>query len=269
MSESRGSDEQGGAETPAIGSGAVLIVEPSGFVAGGVRKSIGHLGVKSTECDSVPSALQILLSDFPSAVIASHELNGLPADSLFAALRASPRHRSIPVAMMTGSADRDFEVNYPVFRKDPSLGSEIVGWLRSLGLGVKAGPEKTLDGVRMLMAEDTASMRRLLAHKFHLRGAQVTLAEDGFEAGVLGLRDRYDLIVLDIEMPRLDGRDACRIFRDSGVECPVIALTAHDDPVTVSSLINEHGFHAVIAKSDAIGSLERYWSDYERMRSVA
>ena len=230
------------------------------MVCRGIKRSVDPLGLDYKVADTVPAALALVEQSLPSVVLASHELNGFSASSLFAALRASPVHRSIPHAMMSGSPeDCRVEEDIPVFRKSPSLGDDVILWLRSLGFGRASVEQKPLDGVRLLVAEDTACMRKLMSHKLRLRGAAVSLAEDGLEAGVLGLRDPFDLIVLDIEMPRLDGRDACRMFRDAGITAPIVALTAHDDPETVSALTDQIGFDAVISKGDAIGGLVAYW----------
>lgn len=239
--------------------GELLIVEPSKIVAHGIARSVGELGIRSIEFSALSSVLAYVETAMPVAVVAAHELNGMPAESLYAALRASPSHRAIPFAMITGSDLPEEPGCVPVFQKTPALGGTISKWLGSIGVCREVGPGRTLAGARLLVAEDTASMRRLLSHKLHLRGASVTLAEDGVEAGVLGLRSPFDLIVLDIEMPRLDGRDAARIFRDAGVSCPIVALTAHDDPLTISSLLSECGFESVIAKSEAVTQLEEFW----------
>jgi len=95
--------------------------------------------------------------------------------------------------------------------------------------GAKAA---ALDGVRALLVEDGEDNQRILS--FHLRraGASVEIAKDGVE-GVEAVRRAeaegtpFDLILLDMQMPRMDGYEAARRLRRRGGSPPILALTAH------------------------------------------
>ena len=86
-----------------------------------------------------------------------------------------------------------------------------------------------LTGVRVLLADDCADNRRLIQHFLTSAGAQVTTAGDGREVvdTVLAAPGAFDVIVMDMQMPELNGYDATRLLRDSGCDAPVLALTAH------------------------------------------
>jgi CheY-like chemotaxis protein len=86
-----------------------------------------------------------------------------------------------------------------------------------------------LDGVRVLLADDSADNRRLIQHFLASAGALVTTASDGREAveAVTAAPDGFDVVVMDMQMPELNGYDATRLLRDSGCEVPILALTAH------------------------------------------
>jgi len=157
----------------------------------------------------------------------------------------------------------------PVLEKTPDLVDRFAAFLDRHGFGAGGGEaprgSDALRGRRLLVAEDTGMMRRLLSHRLHVRGASVTMVNDGLEASVAGLSGFYDLIALDIEMPRLNGRDVIRLLRESGVRTPIVALTAHTDELTAADLQRTHGFDGVIAKADAVEAIERDFSYWDAM----
>ncbi len=86
-----------------------------------------------------------------------------------------------------------------------------------------------LSGLRILLAEDGPDNQRLIS--FHLRkaGAEVTIAENGRIAAELIEQTgaEYDLVLMDMQMPELDGYDATKRLRAGGHRIPIVALTAH------------------------------------------
>ena len=77
---------------------------------------------------------------------------------------------------------------------------------------------------KILIADDDAELVKMLKSYFELKGYEVLTAADGAE--VLGRVQREpDIILLDINMPRMDGLEVCRTIRDK-VSCPILFLTA-------------------------------------------
>lgn len=95
----------------------------------------------------------------------------------------------------------------------------------------KKKPPKIL-GCRLLLVEDGPDNQRLISFVLKRAGAEVVLAENGQEAldivqGAQPHGNPFDLILMDMQMPILDGYEATRRLRTEGFNNPIIALTAH------------------------------------------
>jgi CheY-like chemotaxis protein len=130
----------------------------------------------------------------------------------------------------------------------PGVGTRFTAWVRSDGVptadGQASGPIEVgratakqrpatglLRGVRVLLVEDNPDNQRLI--RFHLlrAGAVVTTANNGRAAvdAVDRAAERgsaHDIVLMDMQMPVMDGLEATRIIRARGVSAPVVALTA-------------------------------------------
>ena len=80
---------------------------------------------------------------------------------------------------------------------------------------------------RVLVAEDSPTNQMLVNLLLERLGLEVTLVEDGKEAVRKGLAQSFDLILMDIQMPNMNGYDATKTLRKNGVITPIVALTAH------------------------------------------
>jgi DNA-binding response OmpR family regulator len=78
---------------------------------------------------------------------------------------------------------------------------------------------------RLLVADDEPAYRKLLKQTMELEGYRADLAADGAEALRLAAQRRYDLLLLDIMLPGLDGLEVCRRLRATSA-LPIIMLTA-------------------------------------------
>ncbi len=93
--------------------------------------------------------------------------------------------------------------------------------------GENLSADYSLTGMRVLVVEDNA-LNRAVANAFLSRqGVHVSEAHDGIQALEVVSNDSYDLILMDIQMPTIDGIEACKIMRSKGIVIPIIALTAN------------------------------------------
>jgi len=84
-----------------------------------------------------------------------------------------------------------------------------------------------LDGARILLVEDGETNRRYISLALTRAGATVDAAENGQVGVDKAMTDPYDLILMDMQMPVMDGFTATRMLRDVGFRAPIVALTAN------------------------------------------
>jgi DNA-binding response OmpR family regulator len=84
---------------------------------------------------------------------------------------------------------------------------------------------------KVLLVDDDANVRALLSHHFTEEGFKVTETGDGERGCELGLSGAYDLIILDVALPRKDGLGICRELRSSGIKSSIIMLTTRGDEI--------------------------------------
>ncbi|HMD48828.1 MAG TPA: response regulator, partial [Bryobacteraceae bacterium] len=112
----------------------------------------------------------------------------------------------------------------------PSAGVELLQGLTETALLAREDrrmqDRKNLSG-RILLVEDGADNQRLFQMQLHDAGVAVTPAEDGRMALELAAKQTFDLILMDMQMPVMDGYTATRELRRRGLKLPIIALTAY------------------------------------------
>ena len=78
----------------------------------------------------------------------------------------------------------------------------------------------------VLIVEDSRGNQQLIELQMKMLGLETTIAEDGQQAVEAVANTEFDLVLMDIRMPVMNGYDATRIMRENGVTVPIIALTA-------------------------------------------
>jgi DNA-binding response OmpR family regulator len=101
---------------------------------------------------------------------------------------------------------------------------------------------------RILLVDDDTDLREALADQLMLTEEfEVQEAETGAAGLDSAKAHRQDLIILDVGLPDVDGREICRLIRKGGVRCPIVMLTGHSsDSDTILGL--ESGANDYVAK---------------------
>jgi len=87
--------------------------------------------------------------------------------------------------------------------------------------------QSRLDGMNILVVDDSLDNQTLFAQLLELAGASVTTATDGKEAVEKATAEVFDVILMDLQMPVMDGYEATSLLRKQGYQGAIFALTAH------------------------------------------
>ncbi len=125
---------------------------------------------------------------------------------------------------------------------------------------------KALDGVSILLVEDSVDNEALMRLYLEAAGAKIESANNGQEAIELATASSFAVILMDVQMPIMDGLEATRRLRAQGYSRPIIALTAHALPEEVEkSLSAGCDLHVTkpISRAALIKAIERVLSSFD------
>ncbi|MBU1664517.1 MAG: response regulator, partial [Gammaproteobacteria bacterium] len=217
----------------------ILVVEDNAIMLKLLSQSLTTFGCLVTGVKSGEEALETLSqdSDF-AAVLMDWRLPG--QDGLATARRLRELGLAMPVILVTGDepeaargqapeGDIQAFLAKPVSRS--RLHDVLVDALAGRGVRVVAPSRDDqpprLDGRRILLVDDNDFNRQVGSELVELTGAVVMTASNGEQALAACEQQRFDLVLMDIQMPVMDGYTAARILRERQPDLPILALTAH------------------------------------------
>lgn len=165
-------------------------------------------------------------------------MNGIEAAR---AIRSNALTRDIPLILTSAYAGREEEgqalaAGVNVFLPKPITASSLLDAVaEALGLSTrKSSASSKLQGPiflgqRVLLAEDNEANQFVAREVLGALGLEIDIAENGVEAVAMAQRGHYSAILMDMQMPVMDGLEATRILRAEPILCrlPIIALTAN------------------------------------------
>lgn len=212
---------------PTIGAVRVAVLTPSPTLLQSLRSAVASLGGVPVDESEAPD---VILYDWRDGAD-SEQVDALKR-SARAVIALAPQERRDAIAQCRAVGIEHYTLK-PVRRR--SLAERIGVALGAAPHVSEIAPERTeedappLAGLRVLLAEDNP-INALLARTLLTReGCTVSVAHDGEEAVAAASVACFDLILLDIRMPRLDGLEAAERIRAGGgpsARAPLVALTA-------------------------------------------
>ncbi len=217
-----------------------------------LEETVASWGMEATTADCGEAALAAIetaqLEGRPFAVVLldSHmpEMNGF---EVAGRIRKNPAYDNVKLIMLT-SGDHFGDVaqcqknGIEAYLIKPVKPSDLLKRISTiLGMRYSAEKEAVQDekpevlevrrGLNILLAEDNPVNQKLAVHLLEKRGYKVTVADNGQMALSLLEKQSFDLILMDVQMPILDGFEATAQIRNkesgSGKHTPIIAMTAH------------------------------------------
>jgi len=190
-----------------------------------------HIEVRDTGVGIEPSALTRIFEPFQQADTSTSRVFGGTGLGLAICKRlVSMLEGDIRVESRVGEGS-SFTLALPTGCEQVELIDSLADGLESAAEPIAAG-DGSLAGTRILLAEDGRDNQRLIGHMLTSAGADLAVASDGVQAVDVALEAMrtgraFDVILMDMQMPQLDGYEATRRLRNAGVDRPIVALTAH------------------------------------------
>ena len=265
----------------------VLVVDDNGTNRALLVALLTQSNMHATAVDSGEAALQSLdeasRSNTPFAlVLLDVRMPGLDGFAVAEQIRQRPHLSNATVLMLTsddraGDASRCRALGVMRYLIKPITQDELLlsigGALGSTAPRPSASTSRTSIGpsaapLCILVAEDNMVNQRLAAALLEREGHAVTVVDDGLAAVAVASREEYDLILMDVQMPGMNGFDATAAIREhdraSGRHTPIIAMTAHSMRGDRERCLDA-GMDGYISKPIRLEDLRRVVNDLPRI----
>lgn len=212
-----------------------LIIEDSPTAAEQLARYLLELGARVVVYPAGEAALSKAIEVQPDVIVLDIQLPGLSGWEVLAQLKADGRTQAIPVIMVTVVDEPEFGLaqgaaDYVV---KPVTRSRLYEALQKALTSMHAANEDAQSSAPaqapvLLLAEDNLANQSTYADYLSVKGYQVILAANGVEAIDFAREAQPDLILMDVQMPEMDGLEVMRRLRADPELCgiPIIAVTA-------------------------------------------
>lgn len=198
-----------------------------------LKKTLHNWGVNPTAVSDEKSAIEKLIGEqkFDFIIIDSHIFSNKGESQIDEIKKAAPE---IKTMLFTSQGKHNFP-GYDTVLEKPVKHTELYQTICQLVLGEKEEDQSSVavsspnKNKQILLVEDNPINQKITEKMLSRIGLNTTIAQNGQEAVsmILEDQDHFDAILMDIQMPVLNGLDATRRLRKEGVITPIIAMTAN------------------------------------------
>jgi len=241
----------------------ILLVDDNATSLMVLKTQLEYWNLVPVTCSSAQTALEILAADNSfSLVITDMEMPGMNGDAFALAIKNMPAPLPVIVLNSIGDASRK---RYPgLFAATLTKPVKQTQFLKSICAtlgdvrelvkteekqGNTLNPYFSLEyPMEILIAEDNPINQKLIERVLVKLGFQADITQNGYEAVQSVIEKRYDVVLMDIQMPEMDGLEATRNIRNLNIPQPyIIAMTANALTEDREICIN-HGMDSYISK---------------------
>ena len=222
----------------------VLVVDDNATNRMIVRETLRAWGCRPEEADSGAAALAALgaaaATDPFGLVILDMQMPEMDGAETAERIRADGRFASLPLVLLSSIATmRDVRTTpFAAALAKPVRQAALLRTVREIVGGqteevapaAAAAVERPAESLHVLLAEDNAVNRTVALRMLKKLGCRADAVENGGQAVAAAAREHYDLILMDVQMPEMDGFEATAAIRrqvEGGQHTPIIAMTAH------------------------------------------
>jgi len=219
----------------------ILVVDPSTTIAMIIKTMLSKYSYSTFHAKSGAEAMKLSIEVKPDILITSEILKDMNGFELCSRLLESKIPVSMHMVMLSCNDSMDkvenaFEAGIGHFLRKPVKEKELINMIYQIEKESTEAREE-----KVLVVDDSKGARMVISKEMLSNGFKVLMAENGKEALEMAKELKPDIITMDVEMPVMNGFEACRKLKDDPAtrEIPVVMISSND-----SSETKGHGFEA-------------------------